>query len=320
MDTATTQAVDGPQESPLVDRRRPRRSRRALSGDRGSGGTGPGGSATRSYSTRKVASIWLLAPVLVSLALVIVAFGRLDAPFSTRFDGFNTAVWATGARAVHSEGWIDARLGTVPTAGSDVPYAHHPPLTRIEVAVAEDLLGEHRWVDRLPAFLSSLAAVWICWLWLGELRFGDGARGLGVLAVGTTAYFARYSVMLNMEAVWLPFAFGLLWAWTRAERRGGGFWPAAVIATLGGLAAHQGILLAVGFAAWGAWRCVSQRRRPLPHEAGVMFGAVGSAVAFVGWILWATGGRTDIVESASTRSGGVSLAEFVQSQLTHGVS
>lgn len=264
------------------------------------------------------AVVLLAAPVLASIALFVVAAGQLDAPFTPSFSSFNTAVWGVGADAVVADGWWDSRLGaTAGTSGADVPYAHHPPLVRVQVGVAEAVLGDHHWVDRLPALVSSFAAIWLCWGWLGACGFRPGARSFGVLVLGGTAYLHRYGLMLNMEGAWLPLVFALLWAWQRAERRGGGFWSVGLLALWGATASHEGIIVAGGFGAWSlaaAWR---QHRRLRPHEAGVVVAAASGAAMFVAWVLWATGGIADLTSSARQRSGGgVGWWHFLGQQAT----
>lgn len=270
----------------------------------------------------RVIALVVLAPLLASLAVLIVASDRLDAPFSPSFPGFNTAVWATGSRAVRADGWWETRLGAAsgPT-GSTVPYAHHPPLVRVEVAVAETLLGEHRWVDRLPALLSSLAAIWLCWGWLGACGFSPGPRSLGVLALGGTSLMLTYGVMLNMEAIWLPIAFALLWAWQRAERNGGGYWSCFALGLLGCTAAHQGMLLAGGLAVLGIVAARRQRRRLLPHERALVASTITGVGLFFTWAIWASGGVSDLIRIARERSGAeFSWGEFLSAQVDHSMS
>ena len=261
----------------------------------------------------------LLAPLLASAAILIVGSTRLDSPFSTDFVGFNTAVWATGSQAVRSDGWWDTRLGAeAGLSAEDVPYAHHPPLVRVEVAVSEILLGEHRWVDRLPALLSSLAAIWLCWGWLGACRFSPGSRSLGVLALGGTGLMLSYGVMLNMEAIWLPFAFALLWAWQRAERRSGGFWSCFALGVIGCTAAHQGMLLVGALAALGVIQAVRARRRPRPHEAAAIAASAVGVGLFATWVIWASGGLSDLVRIAGERSSDdYGWTEFLRTQVLH---
>jgi hypothetical protein len=265
--------------------------------------------------------LWALlaAPLLASVALVVVSAPRLDAPFSPAFTDFNTAVWATGSQAVRTDGWGATRLGaTAGPSGAEVPYAHHPPLVRVEVTLAEQVLGAQRWVDRLPALLSSLAAIWWCWGWLGACRFRPGPRSLGVLAVGGTGAMLTYGAMLNMEAIWLPLAFGLLWAWQRAERCGGGAVSCFLVAVLGCTAAHQGMLLAGSLAVLGVVQARRERRRLRPHERAVLAGAALGAALFVLWVLWASGSVADLVRIAGERSGdGVGWGEFVVAQADH---
>jgi Dolichyl-phosphate-mannose-protein mannosyltransferase len=288
-------------------------------------GLGGSGSTDGSRSDRSLARHLvplLLAPLLASIAVLLVASERLDAPFSPDFVGFNTAVWASGSQAVGADGWWESRLGaTGGESASEVPYAHHPPLVRIEVAVAESLLGQHRWVDRLPALLSSLAAIWICWGWLGACGFSPGPRSLGLLAVAGTSFFLTYGAMLNMEAAWLPLAFALLWAWQSAERRGGGFWTCFVLGVVGCTAAHQGMLLTAGLALWGltaAWR---QHRRPRAHELGVTAAAATGVAAFLVWVVWASGGISDLMRIARQRTGnGVTWTGFATTQVEHSLS
>lgn len=277
---------------------------------------------------RRSASWALLAPVLVSLVLLVVAGFRLDAPYGPDFDGFNTAVWAEGSRAARTDGWFGTRLGAATPqleAAGQPPYAHHPPLLRVEIAAAQTWLGEGRWVARLPALLSSLAAVWLCWGWLGAMGLRNSARALGVLALGGTSMFLLYGLMLNMEAVWLPFAFGLLWLWQTGERRSaeGSAGPGTgiacgAVALVGSLAAHQGILLAALLAAVGVVRSLRNRRRLATHEVGVVVATALGAALFLGWILWAVGSLSDLVRIARVRADGRgSWASWAERQLAH---
>ena len=270
----------------------------------------------------------VLAPVAGGLVRVVVAGFRQDAPCGPAFDGCNTAVWAEGSRSARTDGWFDSRLGAATPqleAAGQPPYAHHPPLLRVEIAAAQTWFGEGRWVARLPALLSSLAAVWLCWGWLGALGMRSSARALGVLAVGGTSMFQLYGLMLNMEAVWLPFAFGLLWLWQTGERRSveGSAEPGVgiacgVVGLAGALAAHQGIILTALLAAVGVVRALRNRRRLAPHEVGVLCATVLGAASFIGWILWAAGSLSDLVRIALVRADGAgSWASWAESQVAH---
>ena len=270
---------------------------------------------------RRIALV-VLAPLLASLALLIVASDRMDAPFSPAFPDFNTAVWATGAQAVRADGWWDSRLGAAsgPT-GSEIPYAHHPPLVRVEVAIAEMALGEHRWVDRLPALVSSLAAIWLCWGWLGACGFSPGPRSLGVIAAGGTGLMLSYGVMLNMEVIWMPLAFALLWAWQRAERHGGGFWSCLLLGLVGCTAAHQGMLLAAGLALLGIVSARRRHRQLEPHEQAMIASTIAGVAVFLVWAVWASGGISDLIRIALERGGTqFTWVEFVRAQFSSAVS
>ena len=65
-----------------------------------------------------------------------------------------------------------------PGAASD-PWQHF--MMPRSVPVAGSVLGDHRWAYRLMALLSTIAAVWCCWGWLGACGFSPGARSLGAL-------------------------------------------------------------------------------------------------------------------------------------------
>lgn len=272
----------------------------------------------------------LAAPMFVSLVLVVVAAARLDAPFSPEFGSFNTAVWSGGARSVRTDGWWDSRGGarTSQVGADPVPYAHHPPLVRAEVTLAEQVLGPHRWASRLPALLSSLAAIWLCWGWLGALGFSPGPRSFGVVAAGSTSMVVGYALMANMEVVWLPFAFGLLWAWQVAETR----WSSAdatpssqrratawclVTGVLGCAAAHQGVLLVAALGVWGTARARRQRRSLRPYEWSMWAAtAIGSA-GFLAYVTWAAGGLDDLERIARERSASAGWGAFAAAQLEH---
>ncbi len=261
--------------------------------------------------------------MLVCLALAVVASVRLDAPFSSTFDGLNTGLWATGARQVRDDGWIPARLGAGDpneALREQMPYAHHPPLVRVEVALAESALGEHRWVDRLPALLSALAAVWLCWGWLGALGFSTVARSVGVLVAGGTSMLLVYGLMLNMEAVWLPFAFGLLLLWRLGERGYRVGTACLLVGLVGALAAHQGLLLVGALAVIGLVRARRERRRLEPYELAALVASVVGAVLFLAWVIWAAGDLGDLVRIARVRTdGAVTWAQWAGSQLSHGL-
>ena len=251
--------------------------------------------------------VWLVVPLLASVAVLIIASGRIDAPFNPSYDGFNTAVWATGARAVQADGWWEARAGSrADRAGYPISYAHHPPLTQVEASLAGSVFGDRRWVYRLGALVSSIAAVWACWGWLGACRFSPGARSLGLLVVAGTPLVLGFGLMLNMEIVWMPFAFGLLWAWRTAADDGPIADRAAVacgvLALAGSMAAHQGILLAAGLGVFGLLSARRAGGRPPRHVVATLTGAGLGIAVFVAWVWWASGGLSDLWRSAAVRS------------------
>lgn len=269
---------------------------------------------------RRAAIGWRLVPLALSVLLVLLSAGRLDRPFGPTYEGFNTAVWATGAQTVRTHGWVESRLGARAVRGDEVqPYAHHPALTQVVAAAAGTVLGDHRWAYRLAALAFSVAAVWTCWGWLGACRFRDGPRALGVLAAVGTPLVRGYGVMLNMEIVWLPLLFGLLWAWQAAERAPSrrSATVCGAVALAGGLAAHQGILLAGTLGMLGVARAVTARRRPQPHELSTLAGAVVGGLAFLGWVAWVNGGLGVLWRQAGVRVGARSWADWVLVQAEH---
>ena len=258
----------------------------------------------------------------MSLVVGAAAAGRLDTEFSPAFEGFNAAVWATGARSVREDGWIEARFGG---RRGEHTYAHHPPLVQLQASAVATTVGDHRWAYRGIALLSTLAAVWCCWGWLGASGFSPGPRSLGLLVAAGTTLVVHYSVMLNMEMVWMPLAFALLWAWTAARGRdapsGPLLWACGVLSALGCLAAHQGIPLAFGLGLAGAATARHTNRRTDPADRSVLLGAIVGTVGFLGWVVWVSGGLTDLFDAAATRSGqGVGWITFANAQLGHTVS
>lgn len=274
---------------------------------------------------RRTAAAWLLVPLFVSVLVGLVGLKRLDAPFSPAFEGFNAATWARGAQAVSENGWLDARLGG---RRGDSSYAHHPPLVQIEASVAGAVFGDHRWAYRTMALLSMLAAVWCCWGWLGALGFSPGPRSLGLLIASGTSLAVGYSVMLNMEIVWMPLAFALLWAWSAAHRENNSD-PASssrlvltcgVLAAAGSLAAHQGILLAAGLGIAGVVWSHRQGRPTAATDRAILLGAAVGTVGFLVWVIWVTGGTTDLWHTATVRSAdGVGWLSFARAQVRHGL-
>jgi hypothetical protein len=249
-----------------------------------------------------------VVPAAVSLVLVVLSLGGLDRPFGTDYSGFNTAVWAAGGREVVADGWWDARLGASLDDGGDgraATYAHHPPLTQVVASAGAVVAGDHRWVYRVAALAFAVGGIWCCWGWLGACRFHPGARTLGLLLAAGSQVFLTYGSMLNMETVWMPFLFGLLWAWQRAERHPGGGGAAALCGALalgGSLAAHQGILLAGLLGVTGLVRSRLERRRPWPHEVATLAGAVVGGLSFLAWVAWTNGGLGELIRIAGVRS------------------
>ncbi len=268
------------------------------------------------------ARTWVLVPLAVSLVVGLFGIQRLDVSFSPSFEGFNAAVWATGSMAVQKQGWMDSRLGG---RRGDTSYAHHPPLAQIEASVAGATLGDHRWAFRLAALVSTIAAIWCCWGWLGALDFSPGPRSLGLLVASGTSLGAAYAVMLNMEVVWMPFGFALLWAWCHA--RSYDVVPrrllaiCGVLAVIGSLAAHQGILLAAGLGLVGM---VTARRGHRPTQAldrTMLAAAAAGAAGFLAWVVWVTGGTSDLWRIAEVRSSdGVGWLRFAGAQASNGLS
>lgn len=257
--------------------------------------------------------MWIFAAVLFALFLVQNA-SVLDRGFGVSHDGVNGAVWGTGSRAMRELGIVESRFGG---RAPEQVYANHPPGILAETYVAESVLGEHRWVTRLPAVLSSAAALALTVLVLRELGFGRGATALGVAVVGTSDMFVSFGAMLDTPVTSFPLSLAAVWIVARAHR-GRYVHPVAAVAVgLGGaVSGWQSTVfcgLAVASVAWigrddQRWRTVAT-----PLALGV-----GAGLALdLAWMRWVHGSLDTAIEQARQRSQGVDLGESIGRQTSN---
>lgn len=244
--------------------------------------------------------------LLVALALVVLAWPRISAPFGDSDEGINGAVWATNSRALREAGPIDSRLGGRRLDGTS--YATHPPLIVVSTATAESIAGEHEWATRAPAWIASVAAIGLLYLLARSTGAGSPASAAAAAAAALTPMFFTYGFMLDTPVVALPFGVAVLLLWYRQWRAPAGqrgWHPVAVAAVcaLAALAGWQAALL-VGLASvtllararTGLRRAVTDA---LPFIIG---GAIGIALS-LGWIWWVYGDFATLGDKFFRRSG-----------------
>jgi len=253
----------------------------------------------------------------IALAIVVFlvdAWPRIAAPFGNSHDGRNGIVWLLGADSVLTHGPVTARLGA--WAELRGTYAHHPPGTYMAATLA-DAIGDHPALLRAPAWLASLAAIPLLVHLLRKSGVSSSSAATATALVVATPMFLLYGPMLNMEALSLPLAVGLLLAWQppvwSSERR------TIVVAAAGSLCSYQGIALGLLLGAVGIVRGRRGRRRLLAHERGTIIGTVlGGGLAGL-WLWWANDGFGAIVDQTRTRTdtSALTVAEFLDRQLLY---
>ena len=248
------------------------------------------------HGAEKVCRPALLVVLLVLASAVFLGSGwRITAaPFGDSHDGRNAGVWAASARALRHDGPVASRVGT--RSPENGLYANHPPLIAVEIAVTETLAGESPAASRAPAWLGSLASIWLLAALLRERGLGGPAVGVAAALTVATPMFLVFGTMLDTPVTSLPFGLGLLLVWERG--RGGRRVPrplAAGLAALAVLAGWQSLLLA---GVVGAWALVRMLRHRDGDDVAFVAGALLGAVILLGWLWWAFGGSLRPLTSA----------------------
>jgi hypothetical protein len=252
--------------------------------------------------------------VLVVAVFLADAWPRIGAAFGDSHDGRNAAVWTLGADSLRDHGPVTSRVGA--WAELRGTYANHPPLIYPLTALSRSV-SEHPAATRAPAWLASALALAALVRLLRKTGASDAAAVGAAAAVAGTPMFLVFGPMLNMEALSLPAALGLLLAWQSPV------WPSArrtgAVAAAGALLSWQGVVLGGLLGAVAVVRCVRGRRRPLPHETGTVAGTAAGTALTVGWLWWANGGFGAVLSQGRTRSGDgtFGMADFVGQQLAH---
>jgi hypothetical protein len=245
---------------------------------------------------RRSAAAALVLGVLFAV-LIVTSFSRMHSSFGLSHDGFNASVWGSGSRALREIGPIDSRMGTRHLDGST--YANHPPGLVVEAAAVEAVLGERHWATRLPAALSSVAAVALV-TWLATLLgAGPVAAAVGVTIAFGSPMFKAYWPMLDTPMVGLPFGVGVVALWRAASmRRLRRTWLLAPAAIGAILTSWLGVLTALGVVVAVAGR--RRDRHLLPVTAAAVVAGMSILAA---WLLWANGGLTPLVDALRLRTG-----------------
>lgn len=258
--------------------------------------------------------------VLVMLAtLLFLGFGSrtIPAPFGESHDGRNAWVWSSGSLSLRLGGPVASRLGTrSPITGV---YVNHPPLIYVETALTERVGSASNAATRAPAWLGTVAFIWLLFRLLCACGLRPGAVGMAVLLLVTMPMLLVFGTMLDTPVTSLPFGVGLLLLWERS-RRGHAVSPvaAAVLSALTVLTGWQAAVLAVVIGTWALFRAVlgtDRRDTNLAFTTGAMVG-VGLLAA---WILWACDGDLSTIldqfrfrTGQSTQSVGLGALAFSQ--------
>lgn len=240
------------------------------------------------------------------LAIALLFIGRhpdrLSAPFGPSHDGFNAALYMTGARALVEDGPLASRFGASArtVSGDRVVYAHHPPLVYLEDAAALVALGPTEAAARLPAVVSSLLALLLLGFFLPACGLRSGPSAFGLLFAFATPMFMMFGATTEPHALGLAPMTALLVLWHR-ERSGSDVprWALASVAALATFTSWQAALFAMIVAA--ALLLVDRRR----SAAAAAFAGTLIAVTLIAlWILWAyDGDAANFVNRAIHRLG-----------------
>jgi len=239
----------------------------------------------------------------IAVGIVVIVFLVVSAPmlndrFGDSHDGRNGARWGLASRALRTDGVLASRGGAI-QAHDNGTYANHPPLIIFETAAAETVAGEHEWSTRAPSWLGSIAAIALLAALLLALGCSPIATAVGTLVAGGSAMFMIYGSMLDTPVISLPIGLALLLAMQHA-RRGTQvpWWLFAGLAAACVLAGWQSALLA-GIVAALDLRTFARARVPTAVQTGFVIGLV----LLAGWMIWAHGFTSSLLEQLGQRSG-----------------
>lgn len=265
-----------------------------------------------------------LALLLLATVLFLGYGSRtISAPFGESHDGRNARVWSIGSLNLRTNGPVASRLGTRnPVTGV---YVNHPPLIYVETALAEQLGSASNAATRAPAWLGTVALIWLLFRLLCVCGLRPGAVGMAVLLVVSMPMLLVYGTMLDTPVTSLPFGVALLLLWERA-RQGQAVspLPAAALTAVVVLTGWQAAVLAVVIGTWALFRALVGSGR---HDTDLAFatGAVVGIGLLAAWMLWACGGDLrPILDQYRFRTGqsvqSVGLGALVVSQAHYGVA
>ena len=262
---------------------------------------------TRAARSRADVAAYVVV-ALTALAFLILAAGRITAPFGDSDEGINAAVWSTNARALRDLGPLESHLGGRREDGSR--YATHPPAIVVATAAAQVVAGDHPWSSRAPAWLATIVALALLYGLARRAGFEPTASAGAVVAVGLTPMVLVYGPMLDTPVVCLPFGLVVVGLWYRAWRDDHPVAPGWIVlaGAMAGLAGWQAAVLTglCGLALVG--RAVRRRSTPdgrqalrsaLPFLVGVALG-VGLALL---WSWWVYGDFHTLTTKFNGRSG-----------------
>jgi len=277
---------------------------------------------TRAARSRADVAAYVVV-ALTALAFLILAAGRITAPFGDSDEGINAAVWSTNARALRDLGPLESHLGGRREDGSR--YATHPPAIVVATAAAQVVAGDHPWSSRAPAWLATIVALALLYGLARRAGFEPTASAGAVVAVGLTPMVLVYGPMLDTPVVCLPFGLVVVGLWYRAWRDDHPVAPGWIVlaGAMAGLAGWQAAVLTglCGLALVG--RAVRRRSTPdgrqalrsaLPFLVGVALG-VGLALLWSWWVYGDFHTLTTKFNGRSGTAGGVGLGEMISFQV-----
>lgn len=250
--------------------------------------------------------------VAVTVLGAWVGFDRATAAFGNSDEGLNSSVWAMCSRSLRDDPTGSA-LGGRRIDGVD--YATHPPLMCSATAALEAVAGEHEWVTRAPAWLSTFSLVPLLYVLLRRMRLDAVPAAAGTAVAVGSPMVLTYGSMLDTPVLAVPFAVMVAIALTSelagSPRRA---WPVGLVAlscAAAGLVAWQAGVFAFACAAstlrWGR-----NPRRAVAYAVGALVGLTSS----VGWGVWTYGSLDELRDKFSTRTtGSYSLGESLSFQV-----
>lgn len=240
---------------------------------------------------------------------VVRTIGRIGDPFAVGHEGFNAAVWSTGARAISERGWLASQFGGH-ALGQD--YANHPPLTYLVAWAARAVLGHDERAVRIVMLGASSIGIVLLYVLVRQWGLRPAAAAAGVIVAGATPMFLYYGTMLDSWILGMPLVVGLLVAMSTERRRPR---TVAVLAALVALCCWQGVIV-MGCAFVAARRSPRLRRDVWWMVAGA---AVGTVVTWA-WIAWVYAGIGPAIDQFRSRSADpVGISSWLNRQLTFGV-